>query len=623
MVFDGECDFCKRWIARWQQITGEAVVYITFQSLDGRWPEVPRADYERAVQLIRTDGTVESGASAVFHSLSTNLWYRWPLWLYQHIPGFASITDAVYGFIARHRVFSSRLTRLFWGKKVARPQRLLVRSLFLKLLALVYFCAFVSLWTQIEGLIGDKGILPAKETVARWHDFYKQSGFGLSRYLKEPGFCWINASNTFLHLHCAIGTLASILLLANVCPRLALLMLWLLYLSLARISDVFLGYQWDNLLLETGFLGIFLAPAGLLPGRSVVTAMPNVIVWLFRWLLFRLMFASGCVKLLSGDMTWRNLTALQYHYETQPLPTALAWYAHQLPLWFHKLSAAGMFGIELVVPFLIFLPRRPRLLACILFIALELGIALTGNYTFFNFLTIALCVLLLDDEHLRRLIPARWRSRPGHMPETRALSPSFRLLTVLVVAVVLVITSVQLLAMFNPQRQWWTPVVNLYKAVEPFRSINSYGLFAVMTTTRPEIIIEGSNDAKTWRPYEFKHKPGALTRRPEFVAPHQPRLDWQMWFAALGNYQQNRWFVDFSQRLLERSPDVLPLVEEPLLGNGPPRYLRALHYEYKFTTPAERKRSGAWWKRELKGMYFPVVTLVGEGTNRHLTMGQP
>jgi predicted DCC family thiol-disulfide oxidoreductase YuxK len=620
MVFDGDCDFCKRWIERWRQITRGEVDYIAFQSLDNRWPELSRAECERAVQLISVDGSIASGASAVFRTLATRPGYRWMLRLYEDLPGLRPITDSGYAFIARHRMFSSRMTRLLWGRHVARPQILLVRSLFLKLLAVVYFCAFASLWTQIEGLIGAKGILPAQQTVAGWHQYYEQQGYGFSRYFKEPSLCWMGASNAWLHAQCAAGTIASILLLAGVAPRFALAALWFLYLSLTRVSDVFLGYQWDNLLLETGLLSIFLAPWGLRPRRNHITAVPVVVVWLLRWLLFRLMFASGCVKLLRGDTAWRELTALQYHYETQPLPTWVAWFAHHLPAWLQKWSAVGMFSIELAVPFLIFLPRRPKLIACVLFIALELGIALTGNYTFFNVLTIALCVLLLDDAYLRRLIPERWGARCISPIEPRPFSPAMRYPIGALAVVIMVITSVQMLGMFRAQPDDRPPKLCLYQAVAPFRSINSYGLFAVMTTTRPEIIIEGSDDAKQWLAYEFKHKPGALERRPGFVAPHQPRLDWQMWFAALGTYRENPWLLAFCQRLLEGSPDVAGLLEPDAFTNAPPKYVRALVYDYKFTTPAERKQSGAWWKREPKALYLPVLTLQGEGTNRSLAV---
>jgi predicted DCC family thiol-disulfide oxidoreductase YuxK len=618
MVFDGDCDFCKRWIERWRQITGDKVDYSPFQELSGRWPELPRSRYEQAVQLLSPDGSVDSGAAAVFRSLATNRRYGWLLRLYERLPGFAAAADIAYAFVARHRMFSSRITRLLWGKHVARPQLFLVRALFLKLLALCYFCAFVSLWTQIDGLIGESGILPAQQTVESWRTYYASSALP---FFKEPSLCWLSASNKSLHLQCALGATMCVLVLTGAFPRLALLTLWLLYLSLTQVSGVFLGYQWDNLLLETGFLSIFLAPAGFFPHR-MPTAVPSAVVWLLRWLLFRLMFASGCVKLLSGDSTWRQLTALQYHYETQPLPTWVAWYAHHLPASFHKWSALGMFGIELGVPFLIFLPRRPRMLACALFIALELGIALTGNYTFFNFLTIALCVLLLDDAAVRALVPTRWRSLL-EPPKTCPLSVGFRSLIAVVGVIVLLVTSMQLLAMFRSGTNFWPPLVHVYQAVAPFRSINNYGLFAVMTTNRPEIMIEGSTDAKEWASYQFRHKPDKLEERPRFVAPHQPRLDWQMWFAALGTYRHNPWFLAFCQRLLEGSPDVLELLESAPFSNAPPTYIRAVVYDYKFTTSAEREESGQWWKREPKGLYIPVLTLEGEGTNRHLAIPRP
>jgi len=322
---------------------------------------------------------------------------------------------------------------------------------------------------------------------------------------------------------------------------------------------------------------------------------------------------SGCVKLLSGDPTWRNLTALTFHYETQPLPTWIGWYAHQLPLWAQKASAGMMFGIELFVPFLIFAPRRLRQFACALLVFLQALICLTGNYCFFNLLTVALCLLLLDDAALEALLPAKIRKLVSCVPQPAALKPRRwpAQLTVPLACIAIGTSLLQFSFLCRVPVPWPRPVVALYAWLEPFRSFNSYGLFAFMTTSRSEIVIEGSSDGVTWRAYEFRYKPGDIKRRPKFVAPNQPRLDWQMWFAALGTYRNNPWLVNLCVRLLRGAPPVLALFERNPFPAGPPRYVRAVLYTYRFTSFTERRESRAWWRRQEKRTYLPALSLSG------------
>src|SRR5438552_1239167 len=281
-----------------------------------------------------------------------------------------------------------------------RSSCFLSRWLFLRLIGIIYLIAFVSLWSQIDGLVGHNGILPVAD-----HFSARGGPLGPERYWWLPTLCWFNASDEFLHFQCAAGVVFSLLLIVGLAPILGLACLWALYLSLSTICGDFLGFQWDTLLLETGCLAIFLAPRQWLPKFSLEPPPSVTVLWLCRWLLFRLMFMSGAVKLLSTDASWWKLTALTVHYETQPLPTWIGWYAHQLPVWFQKISVAIMFGIDLAPPFLILCGRRPRQVACGAFILLMLLISLTGNYCFFNLLTVALCVLLLDDAFLLRLCP--------------------------------------------------------------------------------------------------------------------------------------------------------------------------------------------------------------------------
>jgi hypothetical protein len=320
------------------------------------------------------------------------------------------------------------------------------------------------------------------------------------------------------------------------------------------------------------------------------------------------MFSSGVVKLASGDPTWRNLSALEYHYYTQPLPTPIAWYVHLAPAWFQHGSAVFMFFVELAVPFLIFAPRLWRFVGGGFLILLQFLIALTGNYAFFNLLALALCILLFDDAFLERFFPralAERRHAASSGPRRFSLR---RWVTAPVALIIFACGLVQIADLLSIQ---WVPptAFRLLADLESVRIVNGYGLFAIMTTSRPEIIIEGSNDGETWLDYEFKFKPGDLRRAPRWVEPFQPRLDWQMWFAALGDYRSSPWFTHLMLRLLEGSPPVLALFERDPFPRSPPKYLRAVVYDYSFTTWSERRTQGEWWHRRMVGGYFPTVTL--------------
>jgi lipase maturation factor 1 len=501
------------------------------------------------------------------------------------------------------RDFFTRLSEWLWHRNGTPRSYTLTRRLFLRALGLVYLFAFGSLAAQITGLIGSNGILPAGDFLSRVATIYPAP----DRYLLLPTLAWVNSGDAFLQFLCIGGVLLAVLLIFDIATMPVLALLWLFYLSLVNIGQDFLAFQWDILLLEVGFLAIFLAPFHLLPRTSRQRAPSTVVIWLFRWLLFRLLFSSGLVKLLSGDPNWRNLTALSYHYWTQPLPTPLAWVMAQLPLWFMQLSTAFTFLVELVVPFLFFMPRQARFVGGLLTIALQVLILLTGNYTFFNWLTLALCILLFDDDALRRFVPRRLRDIQQRKP-----SIIKRVIVVPMAVVLLFVSSLRLINLLNPRisPNNLPPVfAQLYNRVSGLYLTNGYGLFAVMTTTRPEIIIEGSNDGMNWLPYEFPYKAGDVNRIPAYVAPYQPRLDWQMWFAALGDYRSNPWFVSFAHRLLQGSPDVLALLAYNPFPDVPPTYIQAQLYQYNFTDLAEHGETGAWWTRQLVSTYLPPLSL--------------
>src|SRR5213080_1977259 len=622
MIWDGECHFCRRWIERWREITAGEVEYAPYQEIADRFPEIPREQFQRSVVYIDKSGQVFVAAEAVYRSLCCRPSKKWLWWSYQHIPGFAAVSELGYNFIARHRGFASAITQLLWGKDVRPPTYFWAHRWFLRALALVYLIAFVSLWIQIDGLVGSNGILPISDYLSLAH---REIGYKTVWIL--PTLCWFNSSNGFLHFLCGSGVLFSLLLICRIAPAISLGVLFVSYLSLSVAGQAFLSFQWDILLLETGFVAIFFAPWQLWPRSATAAIRPvsPVAMFLLKFLLFKLMFMSGVVKLTSGDncwgwinhsFHWSALTALDYHYWTQPLPTVFAWFADKHPEWFKKFSVAFCLVVEIIVPFFIWAPRRPRLIAAGLIIFLQLAIAITGNYCFFNLLTIALCLLLIDDAvaaSLRRggmphLVASTATQRRDHNRRTVAE----RLSTYGAIAVIIVTLPINAWLMFSAFRPLSRPpraLAKLYEKLEAFRIVNGYGLFRAMTKDRCEIVLEGSADGIEWLSYEFKWKPGDVKRAPGWCAPHQPRLDWQMWFAALGTPRENRWLIALVFRLLQGSHDVNPLLANNPFPDKPPRYIRAMFYRYRFTTGDEFRQTGAWWKREELREYLPTLSL--------------
>jgi predicted DCC family thiol-disulfide oxidoreductase YuxK len=585
LIFDGRCGFCRIWIEYWKAITAGRVAYAASQDVGSLHPEIPPKNFSESVQLVLPDGDVLSGARAVLVTLTYAPGKAWLastlLRLYNRLPGFAPLAEAAYRLIASHRTFFYYLTRLTFGKRVVPWKFAQMEWLFLRLLAVIYLVAFASLAVQITGLIGDQGILPLGGYLAA-----VSKTLGPSGYWTVPTVFWLSHGDWFLKAVCIAGVAMAVLLLPGmlkgIWERLLLGGLYVLYLSLCTAGQDFLSFQWDSLLLETGFLAIFL-------GNS------KIVVLLFRWLLFRLIFLSGVVKLTSHDPVWSNWTALAFHYVTQPLPTPLAWYMFQLPLWFQRFSTAFTLAIELAIPFLFFAFRPWRIFGAGAALFLQVLIFLTGNYTFFNLLTMSLCLFLFDDRALGRLrLPAR--------------ESCTKMAAVILVAVLILVLSFSELhqmffeAPFDSEN-------TLVRAAGPFQIANTYGLFASMTVTRPEIVVQGSADGVTWLDYAFRYKPGDLRQPPHWVAPYQPRLDWQMWFAALSDYRSTPWFTNFMVRLLQGSPDVLGLLATNPFPNAPPKYVRAELFDYSFTDFATRRATGDWWRRSPHGLYFPQISL--------------
>ncbi|RKG67719.1 DUF393 domain-containing protein [Corallococcus terminator] len=612
VLFDGDCGFCKRWVERWRGDTQGRVRFVRASGWLRRLLGISKSHMRRAMQLVEPSGRRSSGAEAVFRMLA---WSPYPGTRFAArlglLPGIKQGAGAVYSLIARNRRRASRLDTWLFSRVTEPASHRLVRWAFLRLLGGTFLIAFTSLGRQVLGLYGEKGIRPIREVA-------KSERWAAQGKWRRPSVFWLDASDVALVRGCRVGQALSLALILDVAPALSAKALWALYLSYVSLGREFLSFQWDVLLLEMGALGALTAPVGLRPGlgRRDVSALE---VFLFRMLVFRLYFGSGVSKFHSGDRTWRELSACDVYFETAPLPTRGGWAAHQLPRQVRHAGTAGVLAVETGVPFLAFGPRRVRQVAFGAFAALQAAIVGTGNYGFFNFQSLALGLWLLDDAALRRVLPERlWRDAgPARRPSVLSTA-----LSTVAAVPFLALGTTELL-----RRMGWWPrgPARVVKAVgwledraHPLHSVNSYGLFAMMTVDRPEITVEGSDDGEHWVAYPFRYKVSAVDRPPRQVAPHQPRLDWQMWFAALGGPPS--WFLALMERLLEGSPEVLGLFAANPFPDHPPRMVRAVLHDYRMTSREERQRTGAWWKRERRGLYVSPLTLTPFTTR---TVGTP
>jgi hypothetical protein len=475
------------------------------------------------------------------------------------------------------------------------------RWLFLRALGLIFFSVFYGLAFQLRGLIGERGILPT----GPYLDGISNVFGPLARIWFAPTLLWINSSDRALTVLVAAGLIASSLLVLNLWPRLTAALCTILFLSCIAALQDFSSYQSDGMLLEAGFLSIFFAPSGLRPGLGSSDPPSRFSLFMLRWEWFRIYFESGLVKLLSGDLHWRNLTAMDDYYQNAPLPSWIGWYVEQLPHWYHAGTVIITLVAELVLVLAVFLPRRFRV-ACFLFVtALQIGIIATANYGFLNYIVLALGVLLLDDRilagvkfpfvssALREETP---RFRVYHRAETAVLAVAFYA-TIVAFAFG---TSDSLLTLPN-------------RLLQPFRIANAYGLFAVMTPARYEIEFQGSNDGKSWIAYRFRYKPQDTKERPGFYGAFQPRFDWNLWFASLAPWQQSPWVVLTEERLLEGSSSVLGLFRADPFRGKQPAMVRAVLWQYWFTDLDAKRTTGAWWRRKELGPFSPVVTRGKDG----------
>ncbi|MCH8846234.1 MAG: lipase maturation factor family protein [Proteobacteria bacterium] len=589
LLYDGKCDICREWVDYWQQLTGDKVNYRPYQEATGDYPDIAVEDLDAAIHLIESDGTIYKGARATY-SLYRDIHPQSILLLfYRFLPGFAFFSELFYQFFSTHRGVLAFFTHLFWGRNFEPPRYQIITWLFLRLLGLTYLVAFISFAVQASALIGGDGVLP----VEYYLNAVKEQ-LGTDAYARLPTLFWFSHVDGFIKFVCIAGIVLSLSLITGFLLRTCLVMLYVLYLSLVHGGQVFMSFQWDFLLLECGFLAIFL------PWGS------TIIVWLYRWLVFRFMFLGGVVKIVSGDKSWDSLTALSYHFETQPLATPLSWYVHHLPESVLMAGTGMTLIIELLVPFLIFTPRRFRHIAAWCFLIIETCILLTGNYNFFNLLTIFMILFLFDDAAIKHLMPYRILAMISDRkyPTVGMVASSCALL--------MAITSIY---MGSTQIKWVmsrhkdSQFSAVYRVLDPFGIVNSYGPFAVMTRVRNEIVIEGSADESTWQEYQFKYKPGNLEKCPTWVAPHQPRIDWQMWFAALNKPEHERWLFNLLIRLLQHSEPVTAIFKYNPFPDDPPASVRARFYEYTFTSAEERKKTGQCWNRSLVGEYYPPISI--------------
>jgi hypothetical protein len=528
--------------------------------------------------------------------------------------------------------------------------RLISRWLLLRALGCIYFSAFFSLVFQIRGLIGPEGILPANEYLqAVAHSLGHGRGLWFA-----PTLLWLASGPHMLTALCCVGMGASLLLAVNAWPRGMLLICFVCFLSFVSAAQDFSGYQSDGMLLEAGFIALFFAPPGLRPGFGLASRVSRASLFLLQWEWFRIYFESGVAKIIGGDPEWRNFTAMDEYYQNGPLPTWIGWYTQHLPHWFHASTVFATLALELVLVWMLFLPRRWRVVCFFIVTPWQLGVILSANYTFLNYLVLALGFLLLDDRFLLRFLPQRWKTsivasaktgaadspaapepretdkvretsaEPGQAGQSQVQSQvqswrgafrrPFRILKLGLIGTILswifYATGVELIWMFSALPLPTAPV----EALEPFRVANRYGLFGIMTRGRYEIEFQGSDDGKTWVAYPFRYKPQDLNKPPGIYAPYQPRFDWNLWFASLGSWRDYPIVPNIEVRLLANDSDVLNLFAKNPFPHEPPREVRAVIWQYWFTTMSEKRTQGLWWRRQFLGLYAPTIEREPDGT---------
>ena len=535
------------------------------------------------------------------------------------------------------RLSPSSTLRFLFDPLYGDTNRLLPRWLFLRALGFIYFSAFFSLVFQIRGLIGPSGILPASEYLRA---VTNSIGFALFWY--APTVLWLSAGNHMLTALAWVGLIASVLVTVNIFPRGMLLVCFVCFLSFVSAASEFSGYQSDGMLLEAGFLSLFLAPSGFRPRFGTQSPPTRAAILLLLWEWFRIYFESGIAKIASGDPEWRHFTAMDEYYQNGPLPTWIGWYAQHLPHWFHAATAFGTLALELVLVFMLFFPRPVRTVCFFIVTPWQLGVIFTANYTFLNYLVLALGIFLIDDRFLARFIPRSWREQLPSSPTSaapvdaqagsqihtpappwqetwaHALANVKLALTAFMFVWIFYSTTVLMLWMIWPGVPFPSSPVSM---LQPFRIADRYGLFARMTRGRYEIEFQGSNDGENWIAYDFRFKPQNPYEAPRIYAPYQPRFDWNLWFASLGEWRSNPIVPRTEECLLDNDSDVLSLFASNPFPQHPPKQVRAVLWQYWFTSMQEKRDSGLWWRRQLLGDYAP--TLARDSTGHIIALSWP
>ncbi|HKV03677.1 MAG TPA: lipase maturation factor family protein [Candidatus Acidoferrales bacterium] len=502
-----------------------------------------------------------------------------------------------------------------------RPGHVWPRWIFLRTLGIFYLSTFYSLLFQIKGLLGPNGILPAG-------DFLQAVSGALhaERFWYAPTLYWLGSSDRALMLFCWLGAIASLLLIANVWPRASLAVSFVCFLSFVCAARDFSSYQSDGMLLEAGFIGLFFAPPGWWPGLGWANPASRASLFMLRWEWFCIYFGSGSGKIAGGDPSWRNFTAMDDYYQNGPLPTWIGWYVQHFPHWFHASTAFLTLAIELVLVWMVFLPRRLRIACFCIVTPFEIGIILTANYTFLNYLVLALGFLLLDDRFIEWIL-AQWvrallerkslsSGAVATPPEStralwrRRLAPARMTIAGVCLGLIFYSTAMKLVWRVFPSVPLTQKPIEM---LEPFRIADRYGLFEMMTHERREIEFQGSLDGKTWTTYLFRYKPQDPRKAPGIYAPYQPRFEWNLWFASLGSWQEYRFVVWTEERLLQNEPDVLALFASNPFAGAPPVQVRTVIYQYWFTDAKTKREEGTWWRRELLGEYSPALEREPDG----------
>ena len=541
MVWDGECEFCRLCADRFKSAGADTVEFIPFQDLHSKYPKAPQLDYKKSVVFF-SKNSFQTGAAAVY-SFYAEIGLKWPLRLYKRLNLFSIISESSYRFVANNRKFFRGIGQFFWGSNFLADTFKISGWLFGRLLGFVSLIAFLSFLSQSDLLISSDGLVPFKEDLQQLEGYITTTDSDISKWYAKPTLLWFSSTDLWLDIILFSGIFSSILLFIGIIPHISIAISWVCYLSISSVSEPFLNFQWDTLLLEAHLLSFFFVPWKVYDDRRKIEDPSLIGKWLLWLLIIKLMFESGIVKFTffgpDGSNNWRDLTALNFHYWTQPIPSWISWYIDQLPSSIDKLSLIFTYWCELIVPFMIFFPRRIRRIAFFSLILFQILIIISGNYGFFNILTIILCITLLDDQLIIHFFD-KWSIKPMKEKKDNELVKKIKMVFGIVIFCCFIYTTIFFVnrdlkgSNFNQSRNDISNLgSNIIQTAQVSRSLNAYGLFRVMTVTRPEIYIEVLNQDSLWIPMIFKYKPVKESQRPKFFFPHMPRIDWQMWFEAL------------------------------------------------------------------------------------------